>query len=288
MSHAAPAGTTTEGSAIRLRFTGVVRSEWIKLWTVRSTWWTLSILIALTVGMSALVAFSLSSEDVGAAFFGGGTAEEQQAQVFMISTSGVSFGALVVSILGALAVTGEYSTGAIRSTFLAVPRRWPALLAKDLVLAAVLFVLGVISALVSYLITAALLHDLLPDQAGLDAQAWRAIIGTGVYLAALALIAAHIGAIVRSTAGAVSIALGLVLVVPVVLSIMAGFDISWAQTVSDWLPSNLGDVVMTLALPESLGGSADGLSVAEGFAGLAAWVVGTGALALVLVRSRDV
>lgn len=288
MSHAAPAPTSPAGSAIRLRFTGVLRSEWIKLWTVRSTWWTLSIMVTLVVGMSALVAFSLGSEDVGASFFGGGTAAEQQAQAFMIATSGVSFGALVVSILGALVVTGEYSTGAIRSTFLAVPKRWPALLAKDLVLAAVLFVLGAVSALASYLITAGLLHNLLPDQVGLDAEAWRAIIGAGAYLAALALIAAHIGVIVRSTAGAVSIALGLVLVVPVVLAIMSGFDISWAQTVSDWLPSNLGDVIMTLALPESLGGTADGLSVTQGFLGLAAWVVGTGAIALVLVRSRDV
>lgn len=296
MSHAQtvqPAESSARAARHNLSFWGIVRSEWLKLWSVRSTWWTLAILIVVSLGLVSLVVFSiaqLSSSGGEIGLSSSASPDDQLRTVLQLAASGVSSSALVASILGALVVTGEYATGAIRSTYLAVPRRWPVLLAKALVLAIVVGVIGLITTYASYLIASTALSKVLPDQAGFNTLVVSVIGGGALYLLALALIAAHLGAIVRSTAGAIAVAVGLVLVAPIVLAILTGLNVDWAFTVLNLLPSTAGDALIT---PQVEGATLtvsdhEPLTAWQGAITLGAWVVVTGAIAWFVTLRRDV
>ena len=115
-------------SASHLTTAGILRSEWIKLRSVRSTVWSYAIIVVVSLGMALLMSTTFN--------FGGATlpAEQHVYIVMQASTFGIYFGQLIVAVLGVLIISGEYSTGMIRSTLTAVPKRIPALAAKALVL----------------------------------------------------------------------------------------------------------------------------------------------------------
>jgi len=115
-----------------LTFGGILRSEWIKLRSLRSTIWCYSILVAITFGLGLLFAAALTSQADGMPL----NHDAQQAFVVQVATLSISLSQLVVVVLGALVITGEYGTGMIRSTFAAVPSRVPAVVAKALVFGA--------------------------------------------------------------------------------------------------------------------------------------------------------
>ncbi|HWL01642.1 MAG TPA: ABC transporter permease, partial [Microbacteriaceae bacterium] len=131
----------------RLSAAGIIRSEWIKLRTVRSTLWCYGLLVLLIVGVGVLIA-SLSD-------FGGGTVAGESARSIVVgmNTAGLNIAVLIVAVLGSLIITGEYSTGMIRSTFGAVPHRTGALAAKAVVLAATTFVATSVGLWLSALVT---------------------------------------------------------------------------------------------------------------------------------------
>jgi len=130
----APARRThTETSAYRLSFGRALRSEWIKLATVRSTWWSIGITALLTIGISIMLASAAEVDGIQAV------------------VSSVQFTMLLAGILGAIAVTGEYSTGMIRSTLTAVPVRGAVLAAKAAVMAALIFVSTAVMQLIAAL-----------------------------------------------------------------------------------------------------------------------------------------
>ena len=118
-----------------------VRAEWIKFWTLRSTWITSFITIALTV---------LFGAGLAAAF---GQSEQHQDMAKNLITSGLTFGQIVVAVLGALIITGEYSSGQIRSSLAASPRRGRLLVSKAVVLTIVAFILGSVSVFLSWAIS---------------------------------------------------------------------------------------------------------------------------------------
>ncbi|MFG6503141.1 ABC transporter permease subunit [Microbacterium sp. P05] len=266
-------------------FSGAVRSEWIKLRTIRSTWWCYAILFVLVVGFSALLSSTLSVEPAPT----GAAAQSLAVQAVTISTT---FGALVVSVLGVLIISGEYGTGMIRSTLTAVPKRLPALVAKALVFAIATFVVSAISFAVSVPISVALLSGKgLEIDLG-DSQYWLALLGGVGYLVLVGLIAFSLGAIIRNTAGGVAVALGLVLAAPIVLSIISALtQLTWVLNLEKLLPSSAGGLLSTYPVTDAAAApTPDGVWVLEPWQGgliLVVWFVVLFTTAAVLLKRRD-
>lgn len=153
----APAPVSRPVVAARLTFLGVLRGEWTKLLSLRSTWWVLASTVVLITGISLAVAFSLEAVAADLAAAPGAAAPASGAEVV---SGGFQLGMLTIAVLGALLITGEYSTGMIRSTLAAVPTRVPVLAAKAIVLAAFTVAVATVSIALAYVATIPLLADL--------------------------------------------------------------------------------------------------------------------------------
>jgi ABC-2 type transport system permease protein len=226
----------------RLTFGGVIKSEFIKLFTLRSTFWCIVIVVVLSVGFGLIAATLQAPARAGAPAAVPLTTAAQQAAAVSYATIGSRIGELVLAVLGALVITGEYGTGMIRSTFAAVPKRTPALIAKAIVLAVTSFVVG----LVAIFGTAAIIFPLLPGSKKIhpDWTDWHVVeslFGAALYLAIIALIAFSVGAIIRNSAGGIAAALGLVLVLPGLVELIGGLtQLTWIQNIGKVLPSAVG------------------------------------------------
>lgn len=224
----------------RLSFGGILRSEWIKLVSLRSTVWCYVILVVLTIGMTALLA-GLSGVGVPEEGTGAFSSEAVQSTWLQTATVGTNLGQLVVAVLGAIVITGEYGTGMIRSTFAAVPGRSAALVGKIVVFGGVTFVVSFVSLVISALLAAPLLaaNGYAVDVA--DGNVWLGLVGAAGFVTLIGLMALGIGTILRNTAGAIATALGLLLVLPGILQIFAAVtQIEWLFDVVAFLPSSAG------------------------------------------------
>jgi ABC-2 type transport system permease protein len=224
----------------RLSFGGILRSEWIKLVSLRSTVWCYVILVVLTIGMTALLA-GLSGVGVPEEGTGAFSSEAVQSTWLQTATVGTNLGQLVVAVLGAIVITGEYGTGMIRSTFAAVPGRTAALVGKIVVFGGVTFVVSFVSLVLSALLAAPLLaaNGYAVDVA--DGNVWLGLVGAAGFVTLIGLMALGIGTILRNTAGAIATALGLLLVLPGILQIFAAVtQIEWLFDVVAFLPSSAG------------------------------------------------
>ncbi len=267
-----------------LTFPRIVKSEWIKLRSLRSTMWALIITVVVMVGFSILLAFV--AHNIAAPSAGGpnegppSPGMSNQQIVMLVDTFGYYFAQLVVAVLGVLLITGEYGTGMIRSTMAAVPKRIPALAAKYLVVGLTTFVVATVAIGISYLVTKPILgtHHL---NAGLNGQIVRVFLATALYLALISLFALSIGAMMRHSAGAISTVLGIMLLVPIILNILSNF-VSWADKITKWLPTEVGGRMMA---PTTDSGQ---LTPWQGFGMLALYVVVLAAASAVLLRRRDV
>ncbi|MDN4641527.1 ABC transporter permease subunit [Agreia sp. PsM10] len=210
---------------------GILRSEWIKLRSLRSTWWSFSIIVLIQVGIAVIFALTTSPMTTEPT-----TQQVTQAAV-SISTLGVLFSQLVIAVLGVLVISGEYSTGQIRSSFMAVPNRLPVLAAKALVFAVATFVVALVAIVVSYLVTMPILAGNGVDAAPLEPGLWLSFLGAAGYLVFIGLISLGIGAALRSTAGGIAASLGLLLVVPTIFQLIPA---EWAGVVASWLPGTAG------------------------------------------------
>ncbi len=280
-----PAATTTLPAASRparsgLAFGRLVASEWIKFRSLRSTWWTLAFALGGMVGISLIFGIGIQASAVSASDEDG-----------MLGVLGVTFGytaaQLALAVLGALTITGEYSTGMIRSTLSAAPRRLPALWAKLLVLTMVTVAVSFIGLALSYLVTLPLLSGTgLTVDLGND-ETVRALLGVPLYLTAITLMAFAIGAIVRHSAGAITTTLGIMLVVPMVFNIL-GIFVSWAPRVGAHMPTTAGEQIMSFGGIAGAGMVSDySLSPWAGIGLLGGYVVVLLAVAAVLMRRRD-
>ncbi|OII17116.1 ABC transporter permease [Curtobacterium sp. MCBA15_013] len=267
---------------IGLGFGRLVRSEWIKLRSIRSTIWCLAILVVVTIAMAVLIGNAL---DVGTPV----AQDSANGTLVTINTASVSLTALVVAVLGVLIITGEYGTGQVRSTFTADPRRTGVILAKASVLAVTTFVVSAVSIWIGVFASAAL-------QAGkgvhadlADPSVFMPLLGASVYVTLLALLAYGIGLLVRSSAGGIAITLGLLLVVPIVLSLIASvLQAQWLLDVTKFLPDQAGMQLFTYSAGDATPQEGIVLNGWGGFGVLAAEVAVVGALALVVARRRDV
>lgn len=253
-----------DAPAPRVTFARVVRSEAIKLTTLRSTWWALAVGTALSVGISAMIA-AVSAE------FGPG-----YPAVSAILTP-TQFTMLVSGILGAIAITGEYSTGMIRSTLTAQPRRGAVLLAKALVVAALVAVATAITYALAIAATAPLLSSPI-DWSEAGASTMPLLFGI-VSMVCFALIGLGFGFLIRNGAGAIAATVGVLFVLPIVFSLfsLAGEGWTWIVDFAQYLPMN---AAATLASP----GADDLLPSAIALAG---WVVVPLAAGWAMLRTRD-
>ncbi len=208
----------------------VIRSEWIKLRTVRSSWFLLGATMLGIAGIGLLVAYVDNAH--WATMSASSRAESNPINQSLI---GVNLAELTVGVLGVLAATGEYATGMIRATFAAVPRRLPVLAAKAGVVAAVTFVVCLAAVLIAFLGGQALLG---PHGISLGhPEAVRAVLGCALYLTVVAVIGVGLGFLIRSTAGGIATLLAVLLVLPITT---AALPASWTSAFGRYLPSTAG------------------------------------------------
>jgi ABC-2 type transport system permease protein len=283
--------TATVPTNARVTFGGILRSEWIKLVSLRSTVWCYVILVLLTVGFGVLVATFIGTtgdDEVTAP----ATQEAAQATWLTVSTVGIGFAQLVIAVLGAMVITGEYGTGMIRSTFAAVPRRLPALVGKVLVFGFVSFVVALAALVLSAVVVVPIL-----DANGItveiaDPDVWRGLLGAAGFVALIGLMALGIGAIIRNTAGAIAATIGLLLVLPTVLQIVGGLtQAEWALNATTFLPSSAGSQISAYPT-EAVEVPADvfvplTLDPLEALLVLAAWVLVPLVVGSALLKRRD-
>ena len=281
----APAPTRTRADGPHLTFPRIVRSEWIKLWTLRSTYWTLGITVAVMVLFAWAMAASINAMGADAMSETGGV-ESAASLVYTALGPGQAFGSLVLVVVAALTVTGEYGTGQIRSTLAAVPARLPVLWAKALVVLVVSFVTAAVGTALSLLLAGLIVSDLQPDWS--DPETVRVVLGTPLYIAGVALLGFAVGALLRNTAATIAIVIGFVLVIESVLSL-----ISWKplEYVRPFLPSSAGARVSTpqefIDMTNQMSPNAVSLGPWAGYAVLIGWVVVIGAAAAWRLRTRD-
>ncbi|BDZ42767.1 ABC transporter permease [Paraoerskovia sediminicola] len=263
-----------------LTFGGAVSSEWIKLRTLRSTWWVAAGTVVLLVLIALLSSWTFSSfadDPEFAAQTGGGMFDSLE-----LVTSGVSFGQLVLAVLGVLVITNEFSSGMIRSTFAADPGRSATVWAKALVLALVSVVVAAVGIALSYAVAYPFLAnaDMAPDLGGDDS--WRILGGAVVFLVLTALMALGIGTLLRSTAGAIFTIVALNFVAPPILGLINN-DI--VETINKFLPANAGQAFMTTS--DLASGGIDLLEPAQGLLVAIAWAVVPLVAANVVIKARD-
>jgi ABC-2 type transport system permease protein len=269
----------THRPAVRasLTFAGVMRGEWIKLLSLRSTWWTLGITVALITLFALGQAMSLDvlADSPEAAALG-------QIHGAEIVSGGYPLGMITIAVLGALMITGEYSTGMIRSTLTAVPTRLPVLAAKAIALALLAAAVSVIGLALGLLVTRPFLSEYGLVPALDDPQTWQVFGGTVYVLVVAALFSLGIGALLRSTAGAVTVALSVLLLLPGILGFIR---LDWVQDLVGYLPSRAALAFLALS-DASLGGQSD-LAPWTGVLVVAAWAVVPMVAAAVVLRRRD-
>jgi len=240
-----PGATHPHTSLGRLTFPRVIRSEWIKLRTLRSTFWTLISAVVLVVGIATLVASAIPDKAalVDRVSAAQRAAVEAQAANFATTaaTAGLTFASLIIAVLGVLVISGEFSTGMIRSSFTAVPRRFPVFAAKTLVLFVVAFVVGLISFAASWAVAVPILTSKGYTGDLFSADTLWAILGAGAYLGLVAVFALGVGAILKSTAGGIAGALGVLLVLPIIAGLVSGLTrTQWVADAEHYLISNAG------------------------------------------------
>ncbi|MFI7234766.1 ABC transporter permease subunit [Streptomyces cyaneofuscatus] len=186
-----------------------IASEWTKIRSVRSTLWTLGVMVVLMVAIGLMSALLIAAADTDMA----------GEPVVALGFFGVLLGSICIITLGVLTIGSEYSTGMIRTTLTACPSRARVLTAKAIVFFLLAFVITTVTATVVAVFQTAILG------AGLDSgSVWlRATIGIGLYIAALGLVSLAVGAIIRHSAGAITVMIAVVLL-PLVLALFMFSD----------------------------------------------------------------
>lgn len=267
---ALPAPPATERH--RADFTNLVRAEFIKLRTVRSTYWTLLIAFTANIGF-AVVAASVIAPRLSAH-------DRDQIDVVQLALAGIHLSQIAYGVLGALTITGEYGSGMIRATFAATPRRRALLTAKALVFTGVTLVTATVSAFVAYLaFDAALPANTLSGTALSDPGIARAVAGGGLYLTALGLLGFGLGVVLRSSAGAIATVFGVLFVPPLLLDLLPG---SWKDAVGPAVPMQAGTQVYVAVRHETAA-----LAPWTGFAVFCAYTAAALLAGFLLVNRRD-
>jgi hypothetical protein len=271
---AAPAGAPDSG-ALRAGVTQarVIRSEWTKLWSLRSTRWALALSLVSMAGLGILISavqmahWNQMSPGDRATF-----------NPIDVSLGGWHIAELAIGVLGVLVVTGEYSTGQIRSTFAAVPHRLPVLWAKTIVYAVVTMALMLAASLVAFFVSQPILHQHHVGTTFSAPHVARSVVGAALFLTAAGVLGLALGALVRNTAGGIATFAGIMFVLPGITAILPN---SWGDSISPYLPLNAGTSIIALhADPHTL-------RAWPGYLLFCAYTLGALAVSAVLLTRRD-
>jgi ABC-2 type transport system permease protein len=214
----------------------VLRSEWTKLWSLRSTRYSL---VASFVGL--LLGIVVAAFDMGR---WSSLLPYDQLHYKSVDNAltGWHFTELAIGVLGVLVISGEYSTGMIRSSFMAVPRRLPVLWAKIAVFAGVTFAISLPATLIGFFGASAVMqaHHVAPTLG--SPHALRAVIGVTLFLTVLAVFTISLGALLRNTAGGIATFAGIIFVLPGLVGVLST---SLKNSISPYLPSNAAAALFT-------------------------------------------
>ncbi|SQD94159.1 MULTISPECIES: ABC transporter permease [unclassified Parafrankia] len=230
----------TAGSGQKVTGRRVLRSEWAKLWSLQSTWITLTLGLLFLFAVGIIAAVQYRSMTGPGKHLDPGLAD---ATTQSLALFGVPFALVALGVLGVLTTSGEYTSGMIRSTLAAVPRRLPVLWAKAAVHGLIAFVLSVIGVFVAFLVASGILSRTPIAMSVTDGGVVRSLLGAGLYLGLVAVIGVALGALLRSTAGGISALVGTFLLVPSLMSLLPR---SWRTDVTPYLPSSAGESVFAL------------------------------------------
>ena len=225
----------------------VLRSEWTKIRSVRSTYWTLISAAVLTVGLSAIVCAVYVAQ-----FSQLKPADLRTFDAASTSLTGGILAQFAIAVLGVMVITGEYSTGTIRTTFSAVPQRLHVLWAKIATFSALTLAVTSVACVSAFFIGQAILSTKHIGVSITDTNVVRTVFGTALYLTVLGLLSLGIGTIIRKTAGAITAIVGILFILPV----LAGFLPSSLDSVQKYLPSNAGTAIINSGGPQPAGASA--------------------------------
>jgi len=262
--------TAAELERARVTPGGVVASEWLKLVTVRSTFWTTAVALLLAALVALMVGAFADPPDAGA-----GTR-------LALTAASVTLGldALVLGVLGVLSIGGEYATLQIRSSFTAVPARWPVLVGKAFVVAAWSFVAGLVVTFGGFGIVAGLLAAK-GVPIGLDGPTAGSLLGGAAYLAIVGAFGVGLGSLLRASAAGITVLAAILLVLPSILTIAGGLTrTEWLSDAARSVLSSAGQVLF--AAP----GTAESPLWAAVVA-LAVWLAAVWVPAVLVTRARD-
>jgi ABC-2 type transport system permease protein len=262
---AAPAVTPVPPLTVRAR--DLLASEWTKFRSVRSTFWTLLVAVASPIAASVLVAFA----------FAGVKASGPPPDPLLPEVVSLEYAVIAVSVLGVLSFSAEYSTGLIRSTFAAAPRRRAVLAAKGAVLAAVTLAAGELVAFVSFFLVQAILHGHHQGVSLSRPGVAGAVLAAGLLLCACTLLGLAFGAIIRHTAGGIAATIAVILLPSITALLPAPWD------------GRIGRFAMLQAAQQvtALHPAANRFSPGISLLVLLAWPAVALAVAAVLITRRD-
>jgi ABC-type transport system involved in multi-copper enzyme maturation permease subunit len=271
MSAVAVPGTTPRNVGVTQA--RVIRSEWTKLRSLRSTRWSLFVATVLTIGFPILASAVISAH-------WGQRSPSDRAHFHPLDVSliGSQIAQLAIGVLGVLVISGEYSTGMIRASFTAVPKRLPVLWAKVFVFALVTFVLMLPAVLIAFFASQSILSRHHVQTTFSSPHVARAVIGAALYLTVVAVFSLSLGTILRNTAGGIATFAAILFVIPPLMNVL---PTSWNDAASRYLPSNAGRAILSVTKDPS------NLAPWTGFGVFCAYAAGALAIAAVLLVRRD-
>ena len=260
-------------AAGRAGLRGVIASEFTKIRSVRSTYWTIAALFIVGVGIAALIGFGIANNIHNQPWNKAGTDGTQS-----ILTPFLFIGQLIIAVIGAMVITSEYSTGMIRTSLTAMPRRGTVYLGKLIVLTSVTLVVSLVTSFIAFFVGSATLSgsgvagslfhnvtipanvNMSPGPQGPNSppnytfvgtdvitsgHVLMAVIGSALFVTVVALIAFGLGAIIRHTAGAISSVFGLLFVLSIIIQVLPD---TWRWDISRFFPDAAGRV-LSVTLP---------------------------------------
>jgi ABC-2 type transport system permease protein len=254
-------------------FADVVRSEWTKARTVPSTRWTLIATAVIAIGLGALISAVAANH-----YANSSPSDKLTWDPTSISASGFAIAQLAIGVLGILLITSDYSTGAIGSSLAAVPRRERLLGAKAVVLVVLIYIVVEIITFASFFIGQALISGHAPTARIGDPTVLRALLGGGLYGAALALMGLALGTLIRHAAGAIAVLVAILFVLPGTAAALPG---SIEHTVQEYWPTQAGQQVAGVVR------GAHTLAPWAGFAVFLLFVAALSGIAFAVLNRRD-
>jgi ABC-type transport system involved in multi-copper enzyme maturation permease subunit len=263
-----PAPFRSRVSARPVSLLGSIRSEWIKLLSLRSSQITCAVLVVIWCAFVSLVSYSQARSALGEEATGPGSRPPGFLAANVVdsatqASAGAIFAQLVVVVLAGLAVAGEYSTGSVRSSLLAVPSRVSVVIGKVVAVSVTVLALATVSSFAAFYLAGAFLADADLDTAIGDPDQLQIVVGSALYVTVVALFTIGIGLLLRHVAATIATAMGSLLLLPMLISALPD---DWSDNISPWLPSSAGMQIMAAPNPDATLQPWQGLGVFAAYA----------------------